>query len=52
MQLFEEICRHLENKGLESVSMPGYPKQIYAGKGISVHVGEKQKKSPVMAIGI
>jgi len=48
MELFEEICRYLENKGLESVSMPDYPKQIYVGKGVSVHIEKKQEKSPVV----
>jgi len=31
MELFEEICRYLENKGLKSV--------------ISVHIEKKQEKS-------
>lgn len=45
MELFEEICRYLENKDLKSVSILGYPKQIYIGKDISVHIEKKQEKS-------
>ncbi len=49
MELFEEICRYLENKGLKSVSIPDYPKQIYVGKDISVHIEKKQERNSVVS---
>ena len=39
--LKEEICKYLADKGLESVSQPGYNIQIFSGKWIVLSVEEK-----------
>jgi len=39
--LKDEICKYLEEKGLNLVSQPGYRKQIYVSEGLSVIVNEK-----------
>ena len=42
--LKEDICKYLEEKGLELVSQPGYRKQIYVSEKLTVIVNEKEKK--------